>query len=199
MKFRNNISVDEYVAGALEVIEADVVMVKVLNQILMDKDLYSHSQGVARVTTQLAISLNLDEEDIKHLVVTALLHDAGKCNIPKAILYKTGKLSEEDIIMIRKHPVDGYKMLKGSSLPEEFLQVVLCHHETLDGTGYPDGISHVSYFTQIVTVADIFSALTEVRCYRSTLSISDALDYMSRISNINQDIVNVLDEVIEDS
>jgi HD-GYP domain-containing protein (c-di-GMP phosphodiesterase class II) len=116
--------------------------------------------------------LGMREDDQRRLARAALLHDVGKAFIPVAILDKPGVLTDEEMIEIRKHPRLGYDALAAQGgFPPEMLDVVLHHHEFLDGTGYPDGLrgDQISDIVRLTTIVDIYAALVEKRAYRLPL------------------------------
>jgi HD-GYP domain-containing protein (c-di-GMP phosphodiesterase class II) len=121
------------------------------------------------------------EDDQRRVARAALLHDVGKAFIPVAILDKPGKLTDEEMDEIRKHPRRGYDTLAAQgSFPPEMLDVVLHHHEVLDGTGYPNGLSgnQISDIVRFITIVDIYAALVEKRAYRLPYTHARAFSMM---------------------
>ncbi len=127
-----------------------------------------HLKNIEAYTTALAAELELSPEDTEALRFGAVLHDVGKLRVPDAILLKPGKLSEEEWTVIRQHPLYGEEILVHSNIPQVSLEIARWHHERWDGGGYPDGISgeEIPLAVQIVTVADVFDALTSTRPYK---------------------------------
>jgi HD-GYP domain-containing protein (c-di-GMP phosphodiesterase class II) len=124
------------------------------------------------------------------LARAALLHDVGKAYVPVAILDKPGKLTEEEMNEIRMHPRRGYDVLAAQGgFPPEMLDVVLHHHEFLNGTGYPDGLSgdQISDIVRLITIVDIYAALVEKRAYRLQYTHARAFSMM-------EDMVGQLDQ-----
>src|SRR3954449_160216 len=122
---------------------------------------YRHSLFVTGFAVAFAQHLGMREDDQRRLARAALLHDVGKAFVPVAILDKPGKLTEEETIEIRKHPRLGYDALAAEGgFPPEMLDVVLHHHEMLDGTGYPNGLNgdQISDIVRLTTIVDIHSA-----------------------------------------
>ena len=105
----------------------------------------------------------------------ALLHDIGKIAIPDHILMKPGRLSDEEFIVIRQHPVIGYELLKDLPDVEHLLPIVKWHHERMDGRGYPDNLQgeEIPLLVRIVSIADAFDAMTSTRVYRDSLHVHE--------------------------
>src|SRR5437667_6854181 len=132
-------------------------------------DSYRHCLFVTGFAVAFAQHLGMREDDQRRLTRAALLHDVGNAFIPVAILDKPAKLSDEEKTLIRKHPRLGYDALAAQGgFPPEMLDVVLHHHELLDGTGYPNGLrgNQISDIVRLTTIVDIHAALVEKRAYR---------------------------------
>ena len=198
MRFRDNKKVLGVLLKAIQLIEQTPSLLKVFESLLLDESLYSHSASVAKIAVQIGLSLNFKNDDLLELAVGGLLHDVGKLKIKSSILYKPTKLTNEEILLIKKHPVDGFEMLKNTGVSQNILDMVRYHHEMVDGSGYAEGRSDISMLVQIITVADITSALTEQRCYHSAMSVDTALEYIGKFNNINQGVVAVLNGLISD-
>ena len=130
---------------------------------------YRHCLFVTGFAVAFAQHLGMREDDQRRLVRAALLHDVGKAFIPTAILDKNGPLTEEETAEIRHHPRRGFEALADQGgFPPEMLDVVLHHHEFLDGTGYPNGLSgsQISDIVRLTTIVDVYAALVEKRAYR---------------------------------
>jgi len=135
-------------------------------------------------------------EQIRQL---AFLHDIGKCKISSSILLKQDKLSHSERHIIKKHSIYSEQILKTIGYSDEDTEIVRYHHEKLDGTGYPDGITKIPLSTQIITVADIYDALTRIRIYRRNVKYShdEAIFILSSDIGLNQGIVHLLDTIIK--
>src|SRR5712672_2333032 len=132
-------------------------------------DSYRHCLFVTGFAVAFAQHLGMREDDQRRLTRAALLHDVGKAFVPVAILDKPGKLTADEVDEVRHHPRRGYDALAAQGgFPPEMLDVVLHHHEFLDGTGYPNGLSgsQISDIVRLITIADIYAALVEKRAYR---------------------------------
>jgi putative nucleotidyltransferase with HDIG domain len=137
---------------------------------MRDVETYGHSKTVARYSHVLAEALGLGEPGIlNNIRKGALLHDAGKIAIPDSILKKPGPLTPEEWAKIRRHPSVGYGLIKDIKLVPEVGNIILCHHERFDGTGYPQGLKQdaIPLEARIFAVADTLDAITSHRPYRN--------------------------------
>jgi putative nucleotidyltransferase with HDIG domain len=147
---------------------------------------YRHCLFVTGFAVALAQHLGMREDDQRRLVRAALLHDVGKAFVPVAILDKPGKLSDEEMSEIRRHPRLGYDALSAQGgFPPEVLDVVLHHHEVLDGSGYPDGLrgDQISDIVRLTTIVDIHAALVENRAYRLPFTHAKAFEIMEQMGD----------------
>jgi HD-GYP domain-containing protein (c-di-GMP phosphodiesterase class II) len=150
------------------------------------KDSYRHSLFVTGFAVAFAQHMGMREDDQRRLTRAALLHDVGKAFLPVAILDKPGKLTEEEMGEVRKHPRLGYDALAAQGgFPPEMLDVVLHHHEFLDGSGYPDGLrgDRISDIVRLTTIVDIYSALVEARAYRVPFTHAKAFATMEQMKD----------------
>lgn len=173
------------------VIHEGVAVRSMIDVISYDYYTYTHCVNVAVYCTGLGKEVGLNEQELKTVAMGGILHDLGKSKISIGIVNKTGKLSEDEILKMREHPRFGYEILK--SLDERdpiILNMVHHHHEKMDGNGYPDRLkdSQLDLFTRIVTIADIFDALTTQRSYKPALKTFDALSLMRKNMNKELDI-----------
>ena len=149
-------------------------------------DSYRHCLFVTGFAVAFAQHLGMREDDQRRLARAALLHDVGKAFIPVAILDKPGKLTDEELSVIRQHPRLGYDVLAAEGgFPPEMLDVVLHHHELLDGTGYPNGLrgNQISDIVRVTTVVDIYAALVEERAYRLAFTHAKAFAIMEQMGD----------------
>ncbi len=139
-----------------------------------------HSGRVAEYADRVATRLGLDAAARTDMRRGALFHDLGKIVIPDVILRKPGALTAEERAVIEEHPTVGHELLLPMRTMRKTLPVVYWHHERLDGSGYPEGISGdaIPMTVRIVTVADIFDALTTDRAYRGALSVETAFEIL---------------------
>jgi HD-GYP domain-containing protein (c-di-GMP phosphodiesterase class II) len=168
--------------------ELFVGSLKALTSSIDAKDQYTrgHSERVALISRWIAERMSerqpLDEEQVHRIYLAGLLHDIGKIGIDEQVLRKNGKLTPEERECIQRHPSIGASILRGIKQMRDIVPGVLCHHERIDGTGYPDGLrgDEIPLTGKIVGLADSFDAMTSRRVYRDALSIETALDEIRR-------------------
>ena len=142
---------------------------------------YLHAVSVCALMVNLARKMGFPEWQMHDIGMAGLLHDIGKMTIPDSILSKPGKLDESEWNVIRSHPERGHEILSASKgLSDIVLDVCLRHHEKMDGTGYPGGLSgdDLSIFTRMSSICDVYDAITSRRPYNDPLSTSEALAEM---------------------
>ena len=145
---------------------------------LRDVETYGHSKTVARYTHVLAEASGIrDPRTLDSVRKGALLHDAGKMAIPDSILKKPGPLDPKEWEVIRRHPALGYGLVRDVKLVREVGDIILCHHERYDGTGYPKGLKgeRIPLVARIFAVADTLDAVTSHRPYRRPRDFRAAL------------------------
>lgn len=192
MIFRDSDKVNEYVLEALSLMQEDKELIKVFHNMLISEELWSHSINVSKIATQMALLKGYSHDEILQITLGGLLHDVGKLEIPREVLYKTGKLSDSEFELIKSHSVKGVEVVKDCNLSPVVLDIIRHHHEKLNAKGYPDRISEISNYVQLVTVSDIFGAISEDRCYHKRLPFEDAFTFIKDFNDINQDIVSLL-------
>lgn len=158
-------------------------VVRAMSSAIDAKDPYTrgHSDRVARIAVRLAKELNCDAETIKTIYFSGLLHDIGKIGINDEVLRKPGKLTDEEFEHIKTHVLIGYRILADLRKLSHMLPVVLHHHESWDGTGYPHGLAAegIPYLARIVAVADAYDAMASDRPYRAGME-DEKLDAIIR-------------------
>jgi HD-GYP domain-containing protein (c-di-GMP phosphodiesterase class II) len=145
---------------------------------------YRHCLFVTGYAVAFAQHLGMREDDQRRLVRAALQHDVGKAFVPVAILDKPGELTDEEMRVMRMHPRLGYDALAAQGgFPPEMLDVVLHHHELLDGSGYPNGLrgDQISDIVRLTTIVDIHTALVEKRAYRLPFTHTEAFATMEKM------------------
>ena len=136
-----------------------------------------HQRRVAELAKAIAQEMGLPIEQINGVHLAASIHDLGKIQIPAEILAKPGKLSDIQLMLIQTHAQAGYDILKNVKSPWPIADIVLQHHEKLDGSGYPQGLKdeEILLEARILTVADVVEAISSHRPYRPSLGIEAAL------------------------
>lgn len=147
---------------------------------LRDKETEGHTQRVTEMTVRLAKAVGVSADDIEHIRRGALLHDIGKIGIPDDILHKPGKLTEEEWVVMRKHPVYAFEWLSPVSYLRKALDIPYCHHEKWDGSGYPRGLKgeEIPLSARIFAVVDVWDALRSDRPYRAGWPIAEVRKYL---------------------
>lgn len=136
-----------------------------------DDATYIHSMNVALICSVFSRWLRLSEEETRLATISGLLHDIGKTCIPDDIIKKPGKLTKNEYDVIKRHSQEGYRILQNSNLDPAVLNAVLLHHERCDGSGYPLGVKgdKIGFYAKMVSIADVYDAMTSARIYRGSL------------------------------
>ncbi len=147
---------------------------------LRDQETEGHTLRVTELTLQLARALGVSEEQLVHIRRGALLHDIGKMGIPDSILLKPGALTEEEWVIMRKHPVYAYELLSPIAYLRPALDIPYCHHEKWDGSGYPRGLKkdQIPFTARIFAIIDVWDAVRSDRPYRPAWPEEKAIDYL---------------------
>jgi len=147
---------------------------------LRDRETELHTQRVTKMTVNLARFLGLDEEELVQVRWGALLHDIGKMGVPDNILLKPGPLTDEEWVVMKKHPTLAYEMLTPIRYLRLALDIPYCHHERWDGTGYPNGLKNtqIPLTARIFAVVDVWDSLTSDRPYRAAWTEKKAREYI---------------------
>ena len=161
--------------------DAHADLLRRMSALLEARDPYTHghSRRVARHSERIARELGLAPEQVAKVRAAALVHDIGKINVPRPILTKPGRLTEEEFALVKRHPGDGAAMVAAVGDPE-LTSIVRSHHERMDGTGYPDQLAgaDIPIGARIIAVADTFDAITSTRPYRNPRTHKQALDVL---------------------
>jgi putative nucleotidyltransferase with HDIG domain len=155
------------------------------------KDVYTrgHSERVGASSRRLALALGLPATDVEIVARAGLLHDIGKIGIPETVLRKAGSLTAEEWMLMRRHPVIGAQIVAPFEFFTASAEVIRHHHERVDGSGYPDGLTGnaIPLGARIVAVADVYDALTSDRPYRRAMSSEDAFAFLRSQAGLGLD------------
>lgn len=156
---------------------------------LRDQETEGHTQRVVEMTVRMAQLFGIPDKDLIHIRRGALLHDIGKMGIPDSILLKPGPLTEEEWLIMRKHPVFAFNLLSPISHLRQALDIPYCHHEWWDGSGYPRHLKglEIPLSARIFSVVDVWDALTSDRPYRKAWNAKKTLDYIENKKDIQFD------------
>jgi len=163
--------------------------VMALSSLLEQRDPYTagHQQRVSQLACAIGTEMGLPKDQVEGLRVAGILHDIGKICVPAEILSKPGRLSEIEFFLIQIHPQVGYDALKSVEFPWPIAQIVLQHHEKIDGSGYPTGASGGAILQEalILSVADVLEAVAYHRPYRPALGTDAAVAEISQKSGVH--------------
>jgi putative nucleotidyltransferase with HDIG domain len=156
---------------------------------MRDPHTAGHQQRAAQLSCAIAKEIGLSEEQISGLRLAGLIHDIGKVRVPAEILMNPDGLSEPEFMMIKAHPRLGYEILKTIDFPWPVAQIVLQHHERMDGSGYPSGLAgdDIIMEARILAVADVVDAMASHRPYRPALGIKKALEEIAENKGVLYD------------
>lgn len=176
--------------------------IRALVQAVDIKDAYTrgHSERVGRASVLIARELGMDESRVEALRFAGILHDVGKLGVPTRVLRKDGPLTPEERRVMELHPEYGHEIVRGIGFLDEARDAILHHHERLDGSGYPYGLSgsRIPEFVRVVAVADAFDAMTSTRSYRRARPVAAALGELKRCAGSQFDprMVRALDRAL---
>jgi putative nucleotidyltransferase with HDIG domain len=156
---------------------------------LRDKMTARHSAAVARYSREIARELGLSEREQEIVHTAALLHDIGKFIFPDSILFAETRLSDEQMAIVRRHPEQGARLVKRIEGYGPIAEIVLAHHERIDGRGYPNGVAgdDIPLPARIISVADTYDVMTARDSYRRPVSPADAVAELRRVSGAQLD------------
>lgn len=142
-----------------------------------DDDTYVHSLNVALIASTIAKWMRLSSEQVEAVMMGGILHDIGKIKVDRNVLSKPDRLTKNEFEHIQTHTVQGYRIVEYSTIPRDIKLGILQHHEKCDGSGYPLGCTgeKINWLPKILTIADIYDAMTSRRCYREPISPFEVL------------------------
>jgi len=178
--------------------------IETVSKIIEVKDPYTagHQQRVSQLTTTIAKELNLPPDKIEGIRIASLIHDIGKIGLPAEILSKPTKLTDIEFSLIKGHSQIGYDILKTIDFSYPIANIVLQHHERLNGSGYPNKLkgNEVLLEARILGVADVVEAMSSHRPYRPSLGIDAALEEISQNKGIlyDSEVVDICLELFKE-
>ena len=176
-----------------------VTMVRTLS--LRDRYTARHSAAVARYAYAMARAAGCSEDELRIVHTAGLLHDIGKFAFPDRILLADRPLSEADLVIVRQHPINGAELVRRIEGYDKVAAVILAHHERVDGTGYPYGLSkeQIPTLARIISVADTYDVLTARDTYRPPISDAEAISEMRNVAGHQLDgrFVELFIEILE--
>lgn len=185
----------------LEEVEVEEKIVIAFARALNARDAYTyhHSVEVSTLSVKVGLALGLDNNQIRQLRIAGLLHDLGKISMENSILMKSGELTEDEFKKIKEHPIVGASFLDGIPGFELAREIILQHHERLNGKGYPRGLKgdEVLLEARILAVVDTFHATVSHRPYRPAKSVETAFKELREDNGLDQTVVETLIEVIK--
>lgn len=175
---------------------------EIMNEVLANRDYptYEHTSRVAKISRQIGSEMGLDENDLNILELAGLVHDIGKTGIPDDILLKPDIFNDQDRRIMQYHPLIGAKFFAKRLADDSITNIILRHHERLDGSGYPFGLkgNEIDLLSRITAVADVFEALTAKRPYKKPLLMKSALTILHHEANtghLDKETVAALDRL----
>jgi HD-GYP domain-containing protein (c-di-GMP phosphodiesterase class II) len=166
-------------------------LIQVLESTMATRDPYTvgHQRRVSQIACNIGREVGLSEDRLRDLRMAGTLHDLGKIAIPSGILSKPGKLTPLEFALIKTHPQVAYNILEPIALPGNTAQIILQHHERVNGSGYPQGLQgeEILLEARILGVADVMEAMCSHRPYRPSLGLAATLDELTRNKGILYD------------
>jgi HD-GYP domain-containing protein (c-di-GMP phosphodiesterase class II) len=158
-------------------------LIQVIESTIEARDPYtvSHQRRVTQIACAIGKEMGLSEDRLRELRIAGTLHDLGKIAIPSDLLSKPGELSTLEFALLKTHPQVAYNILKPIEFPGRTVEIILQHHERLDGSGYPQGLQgdEILLEARILGVADVMDAMTSHRPYRASLGLAETLEELS--------------------
>ena len=173
---KNEKSLDQYGQIPKLVYQVMDAVLKVFQ--LKDPYTAAHQKKVALLSSAIAKEMNLSEGQIESIYIAAMIHDIGKISVPSEILSKPDSINEAEYTLIKNHPEIASETLKDIESPWQTTEIIIQHHERLDGSGYPFGLTNEDIIVEakILGVADVIEAMSSHRPYRPSLGIDHALE-----------------------
>lgn len=162
---------------------SEELLYRITEVISADEYTYRHSVNVTILTILTSKAMGYTESEIEEIALGALLHDIGKALVPSELLKKKGRLTDEEQLIMKDHPELGYQLVKEmDTIPESVKQIIRMHHEKMDGSGYPNGKKglDIPKHVRLITVCDMYDAMTTTRSYRKKMPLHTALEILMK-------------------
>ena len=181
--------------------KSEDLLFTVKNLMVSDDYTYRHSVNVCILSIMTATAMGYDDDEIRDIALGSLLHDIGKANVKYGLVQKPSPLTEEEKDEIKNHSEYGYNLIKDiPELPYSVKQIIRLHHEKLDGSGYPLGLKkmEIPEYVRIVTLCDMFDAMTANRSYRKRMPVHLALEVLMRdaVYKIDSNVYRIMTKTI---
>jgi len=182
--------VEKKINDTLNIFKGNINIFQLMQSVKHSDDItYSHCHNVALVSYSMGQWLGLDEKDLQELALSGMLIDIGKIQIDDKLLNKEGKLTNDEFLDLKKHSIFSHEIIKDYEfISDRVKSAVLCHHERMDGSGYPLGLKDdkISLFARIIAIADVYNALISHRPYRNKKTPFEAIriletEYMDKL------------------
>jgi len=176
-----------------------------ISRLLDERDHYTavHSQDVAALAVKVAEEMNLSQAEIENIEIAARVHDIGKVAVPDSILLKPGPLTDEEWVVMRRHPIVSAELIEGLEIYANVADAVRHEHERWDGSGYPDGLKgeEIPLVSRVIAAADIHNALSTDRPYRSAFTSERTTEMIREMSGTDIDpaVADALLHVMEEA
>jgi HD-GYP domain-containing protein (c-di-GMP phosphodiesterase class II) len=162
--------------------------IEAMSKIVDTRDAYTagHQNRVSQLAIRIALEMGLSDDKVEGIKIASLIHDIGKISIPSDILSKPSRLNDMEFGLIKYHPQTGYDILKDIDFPYPIAQIILQHHERINGSGYPNKLKgkDILLEAKILGVADVVEAMSSHRPYRAALGIDKALEEITQNKGI---------------
>jgi putative nucleotidyltransferase with HDIG domain len=178
--------------------------IEALRLVVDAKDIYTrgHSDRVSFYAVLVGKAMGLSDDDLELLRISGVFHDVGKIGTADDILLKTDSLKREEFEEIKKHPLKGAQILSAISMFKAVVPIVQCHHERVDGKGYPQGYSgdQIPFLARIISVVDAFDAMTSDRQYRPRLDLEAARQQLlqGKGTQFDENVVTAFVDILND-
>ncbi len=208
LRFKKNGSINVYKFEKLvfditsEMMQSNKIIENIYNMKSYDNYTYEHSLNVTVIAIMISKQMELSKYDIYENAMGCILHDLGKVEISQKILSKPATLTRDEFNEIKKHSINGYNIVKDNRhLSKEIKEIILTHHEKLDGSGYPLGISgdQISLGSRVCSIADVFDAMCSERPYKVAVPFAESIRSMTTCMHkqLDMEICKVLENILK--